>query len=85
MGNPLYDVATFLNNVPDDGRSDSEIVAILDRRAQQLSEILGFDRQLILGWGQAQCVLSGYWTFEDHGEGWEGTFAFAELYERLLK
>ena len=48
-----------------------------------IGQVLGFDRELILGWGLAQVVLSGWWSFEDHGRGWEGAFARAKLVASL--
>jgi streptomycin 6-kinase len=82
VGHPLYDVATFLNNLPED-RPASELKAILARRISQFSEILGFERELVKCWGQAHCILAGYWTYEDHGEGWQPIFEIAGLYESV--
>jgi len=38
---------------------------ILIRRINQLSELLGFDRQKICAWGFAQAVLAAVWCIED--------------------
>jgi len=82
VGDRLYDAATFLCDLPE-SRTESELRDILNRRSYQLARVLGFDRELILGWGLAQVVLSGWWSFEDHGRGWEGAFARAELVASL--
>jgi streptomycin 6-kinase len=82
VGSLLYDVAVFLNNLPED-RTLSEKRRMLERRVRQFAEILGVEREKIRDWGQAQCVLSGFWTFEELGVGWESTFAIAELYDGL--
>jgi streptomycin 6-kinase len=82
VGDPLYDVAVFLNNLPEN-KTPMEKRRMLARRVRQFAGILGFERQEVRDWGQAQCVLSGFWTFEDHGGGWEPTFANAGLYEEI--
>jgi streptomycin 6-kinase len=51
---------------------------ILARRVDQLAGELGFDRARLRGWGLAQAVLSAWWSYEDHGHGWEGAIAVAE-------
>ena len=53
------------------------------RRVDQLSAELGFDRQRLVGWGLAQAVLSAWWSYEDHGRGWEGGLACAEILQAL--
>jgi streptomycin 6-kinase len=50
----------------------------------QLAEALGFDRARLLDCGLAQAVLSAWWTYEDHGHGWEPTIALAELFASLI-
>jgi streptomycin 6-kinase len=82
VGHPLYDVGVFLNNLPEDA-APYEKRRILVRRINQFAEILGFEREEVRDWGQAQCVLSGFWTFEEKGGGWEPTFADAGLYEEM--
>ena len=82
VGHPLYDVATFINLLPED-RPLSEVRPILARRVALLSEILRFPPDQIKAWGQAHCVLAGYWTYEDHGDGWQTAFGFASLYDAL--
>jgi len=82
VGDRLYDVATFVCSLQ--GRSESQLRGALERRVNQLAEMLGFERGRILEWGLAQSVLSGWWSYEDHGHGWEGAFARAELCASLL-
>jgi streptomycin 6-kinase len=80
-GHPLFDVGTFVCSLPD---SEPDLKRGLERRVGQLSEFLGFDRRLIRGWALAQAVLSGWWSYEDHGCGWEGAFARAALLGEIL-
>ena len=82
VGDPLYDVATFACSLPRlPGAPEAR--RALARRVDQLAEELELDRQLIARWGLAQSVLSGWWMYEDHGGGWEGTFARARLFGSL--
>ena len=57
---------------------------VIARRADQLAEELGFDRERVVSWGLAQAVLAAWWTFEDHGRGWDHWIARAELLSRLV-
>ena len=83
VGDPLYDVAAFLNDPPQ-GLSGPELKRLLSRRVAQIAEGLGVERARVKTWAQAHCVLAGYWTYEDHnGLGWEAVFAQSELYNRL--
>lgn len=63
-GEPAYETGALLRN-----RLTAEpgLRALTVRRAGQLADALGLDRQRILGWAFAQAVLSATWTFEDHG------------------
>lgn len=56
-----------------------DLARILDRRVDQLADELGLDKARLRGWGIAQAVLSGWWSYEDHGHGWEGTLRIAAL------
>ncbi len=81
IGDPLYDVATFLNDPPD-GLSKAELQKLLARRIAQIAETLNVDRQRVKTWAQAHCILAGYWTYQDHpGPGWEPSFEMAEMYD----
>lgn len=82
-GEPAYEVGALLRNplpqlldAPEPGR-------ILARRVDQLADELGFDRARIIGWGLAQAVLSAWWSFEDHGHGWEPAIRCAEILAEL--
>jgi streptomycin 6-kinase len=83
VGEPEYEVGALLRNpfpyilrVPQLGR-------VLARRVDQLAEELGFDRARLVSWGVAQAVLSAWWSFEDHGHGWEPGITFAEVLAAL--
>ena len=67
LRNPIPDIATFLM------RRDP------GRRIDQLAELLGFDRQRLIGWGIAQVVLSATWDIDDSLFGWEGWIGAADV------
>jgi streptomycin 6-kinase len=66
-GEPAYETGAILRD-PEPGfyeRPDRSHAT--RRRALQLADELGFDRERVRGWGFAQAVLSAVWTWEDHG------------------
>ena len=48
-----------------------------------LAEALGVARGDILAWAEAHAVLSAWWSYEDHGVGWERAVELAALYAGL--
>jgi len=83
VGEPAYEVGALLRNPIPRIFSVPQLERVLARRVDQLAEELGFDRERILGWGVAQAVLSGWWSYEDHGHGWEPVLALAEKLARI--
>lgn len=78
VGEPAYEVGALLRNPPN---LDSwpDLNRVLARRVRQLADELDLDVARVRGWGVAQLVLSAWWTYEDHGQGWEPTIALAEV------
>ena len=79
IGEPAYEVGALLRNplprllaAPSPGR-------ILARRIAQLAEELALGRTRLRDWALAQAVLSAWWSYEDHGHGWEPAIALAEI------
>ena len=81
-GDPLFDVGYYLNSLPK-GMGALQARQTLERRADQLAGELGYGRECIVAWAVALAVLSGWWSYEDHGAGWEGAFARAALLAEL--
>jgi streptomycin 6-kinase len=79
VGEPAYEVGALLRNMAPQFVAQRQPGRILARRVHQLAEELGFDRARLCGWGLAQAALSAWWSYEDHGHGWEGGIAYAEL------
>lgn len=83
VGEPAYEVGALLRNPMPQLLTVPQPRRILARRVDQLAEELGFDRARLVGWGLAQAVLAAWWSFEDHGHGWEPWIACAELLAAL--
>lgn len=81
-GNPLFDLATYLNDPPE-GLSSTDLTSLLARQVAALAQALDAPRGEILAWAEAHAVLSSWWSYDDHGAGWEPAVARAEIYERL--
>lgn len=79
IGEPAYEVGSLLRNPMPYLLAWPDVARILDRRVAQLADELGLDKARLRGWGIAQAVLSGWWSYEDHGHGWEGALRIAEL------
>jgi streptomycin 6-kinase len=84
IGEREYDVGALLRNPWGELHRIQDIKKIQARRIDILAEVLGFDRQRMLGWGMAQAVLSAWWSVEDHGDGWLGTMRVAEVLFELM-
>ena len=85
VGDPAYEPGAFLyNRLPDD-LQPAELPRILQRRVEILAAELGLERERILGWGLAQAVLSGWWSYEDHGHGWEEVMLVAEAFSTIRR
>lgn len=83
VGEPAYETGALLRNPPP-WCTPGELDRIMERRVYLLAEALGFERERIAGWGLAQAVLSAWWSYEDHGHGWEEAIACAAALRRLL-
>ena len=83
IGDPVYEVGPWLQNVAPHIRAARPLKETMDRRVRQFAEELGFDRQRILAWGLSHAVLSACWCLEDHDEGWEWPIFCAETLAHL--
>ncbi len=82
IGEREYEVGAWIRNPNLDRFDDAELKAMQLRRLDIFSELLGFDRQRMIGWSLAQAVLSSWWVVEDHGEvGWQAIRCAEALYD----
>jgi streptomycin 6-kinase len=85
VGEPAYEVGPFLYN-PKPAlyrHSDLELRDILSCRLDIFAAELALDRERLRRWGVAQAVLSAWWSYEDHGHGWENAIRAAGLLQEL--
>jgi streptomycin 6-kinase len=83
IGEPAYETGALLRNPLLDILDAANPVRLQRRRVDQFSEELDLDRQRILGWGIAQAVLSAWWSYEDHGHGWEPALKCAGILAQI--
>ncbi|MDT7809777.1 MAG: streptomycin 6-kinase [Acidobacteriota bacterium] len=79
VGEPAYETGALLRNPLPQLFNRPQPVRASERRIAQLSDELGLDRARVRGWGLAQAVLAGWWSFEDTGESGEFGIAAAQL------
>lgn len=88
VGDPCFEVGAFLNNPYDTVMSwpRHEWPTRMARRADILSERLGFPRERVIAWGVAQASLSAAWGVEDGEDNgrWQDRIARADALATLL-
>ncbi|MEP6921232.1 MAG: aminoglycoside phosphotransferase family protein [bacterium] len=82
IGDPGYEVGSFmLNQLPQEA-SEIDILQILKGRLEIFSVELGISRQRLARWAFCHAVLSAVWDFEEAAD-WSGTARLAEMFEQL--
>lgn len=82
IAEPEYEVGAILRN-PDGLASHPDCATISRRRVDQMCELLGYDRERIIGWGMCQAVLAAWWSLEDYGENFENDLRIAEIFSEM--
>jgi streptomycin 6-kinase len=78
VGDPGYEVGSFmLNRLPVEA-SDSALTEILARRLSIFSDELHIGRERLAGWAFCHAVLSALWDFEESTE-FSGTIRLAQM------
>jgi streptomycin 6-kinase len=87
VGEAEYETGALLRNPSPAIYQQPHLERVLARRMDQLSEVLGFDRERVRGWAVATAVLSVWWYFEDKCESlndeWRPAMEFAETIARV--
>ena len=65
VGEPAYEIASFLYNPLDLVLASSYPLQMVTQRVDIFVERLGHDRSRLLGWSLVQAVLSSWWSYED--------------------
>ena len=84
IGEREYEVGAWLRNPFPHILQLENPQAVITRRVRQFNQALGFDEKRILGWGFAQAVLAGWWSFEEHDDHWLRWMDVAEILVQLL-
>ena len=84
LGEPAYEIGALLRNPIQRLKHTSDLKSLFTRRIDQLHELLGFDKQRMLGWGMAQMVLGAWWANEDSDEMFPLWIHCAELLADML-
>jgi streptomycin 6-kinase len=79
IGDPASEVGPWFYNFSKALLAQHSLKSIIDRRADQFADELGFDRARIRAWGFIDAVLSACWMIEDHEDGWQLPVSSAEL------
>jgi streptomycin 6-kinase len=83
LGDPGYEVGSFmLNRLPPEA-SAAAMTEILSRRLSIFSEELHIGRERLAQWAFCHAVLSALWDFEESAE-WERTIQLAQILQRAL-
>lgn len=84
VGDPGFEVGTYLNNHWEELYPGRDMRSTLSLRADLFSAALGLDRDRVVGWGIAFCVLSAVWSAENGGTEWRDAIRVAETLKEFL-
>ena len=79
VGESEYEVGALLRNPIPEIATKMDTKKVLARRVDQLTEMLGFDRQKIMGWGFSQAILAAVWSVDGHSDEWQHFLKCAEI------
>jgi streptomycin 6-kinase len=84
VGEPAYETGALLRNPVGQPLQEPDPVQVIARRVDVLAEVLGMDRQRLLGWGLAQAVLAAWWCIEDGQDCWQVLLQHAAVIEAAM-
>ncbi len=79
VGEPAYEVGAFLRNPMRELLDAQDPVRLLSRRVDIFEQRLGIDRSRMIQWAFAQAILSAWWFYEDHEDGWRPALELADI------
>jgi streptomycin 6-kinase len=83
VGDPGFEVGTYLNNHWEELYPGRDIAATLSFRIQRFAELLDMHPDRLRQWGIAFCVLSAVWSAENGGTDWHDAIRNAEVLAAL--
>ncbi len=84
VGPPEYECGAFLRNPIPGFVANPNLKKVLSNRVDIFAEMLGFDRQVITGWGYAQAILASAWCIDVQSEDWRVFLSCANILLKLL-
>lgn len=84
IGPAEYECGAFLRNPIPQIAIKPNLGKVMADRIDIFSEILGFDRQAIMGWGYSQAILASIWCLDIKSEDWRVFLKCAEVLNDLL-
>lgn len=82
-GDPGYEAGALLFNPLPNFPHRAGMPHLLRRRLEILAEELQLPLAVLVRWGIFKCVLDAWWSYEDHGRGWEPVLSVAEALARI--
>ena len=79
VGDPAFEVGAWLLNPKPRNLSGDGLKHQLHRRLDQFADELELKPERLKGWGFALAMLSAWWSYEDHGYGWEHALEIAKI------
>ncbi len=83
VGPPVWETGPLLINQLPPASEPAALRRVLARRSEQMAAELAVDQRELLAWGVLRAALSGFWSLEDQGYGWEPALAVAEVLEDM--
>ena len=83
VGDPAFEVATYMHNRPPISCKGKDLRKLIARRVDIFAEELGFTRERILAWSWTHCLLCAWWGVEVDDDSCQGSIELAELIESL--
>ena len=71
VGDPAAELAAFIRNPIDQLAAVADLRGLLHRRLDQFIELLGYDRDRVLGWAIGLATVAACWQLEDQEPDWE--------------
>ncbi len=84
IGEPAYEIGAWLRNPFPYILAEQYPDRLILRRAEQLSEELGFDRKRLLAWGLAQAILAAWWSYIDTQDDWQLWLEVAAIFDKII-
>ncbi|MFH0898618.1 MAG: aminoglycoside phosphotransferase family protein [bacterium] len=82
IGDPAYDVGSFIRNPMPELLDCPDVKNILQRRVTFFADYFNFDKQRIIDWVYVQLVLSACWAIEDNLD-FKASLALVDIIEQI--